>query len=233
MNTFKGEGKSIQYVNGSGGSISSGGVIDFGDFHGISVATIANGDTGAMRVSGEHVLPATTAGKWQAGDDLFWDDSNDKLIALGGSGYRYIGKASRSKPAGTETTARVLLNFGAVISPQMCDRVWEAIAAGTKTLNAQDVGKVMNVTQDCTVTLPATVAGAKFILRMGGLDTIVQIIIDPAGADKLIGPDYAPADGVTYINTKASAKTGDFVVLDATPDGYYITSEKGTWVEGT
>tara|TARA_Y100000310_G_scaffold293028_1_gene322298 strand:+ start:26 stop:724 length:699 start_codon:yes stop_codon:yes gene_type:complete len=232
MNTYKGEGKSIQYTNGTGSSITSGDPVDFGDFYGISINTIANGDIGAMRTCGEHVLAATTASAWAAGDDLYWDSTNSKLIELGGSGYKYIGKASRAKAAAA-TTARVLLNFGAIISSLLCDKVWEAIAASTKTLDAQDSGKVMNVTQDCTVTLPATVAGTVFYIRNGDEDAGTAITIDPNGSDKIIGADLSQSDGVTYINTKATAERGDFVELVATPVGYIVNSKKGTWATGS
>lgn len=230
MNTFKGEGNRVQWTNGTGSDVSSGDVVDLGDIYGIAVIDIANGVTGTLEIDREHVLTARTAGAWKAGDDVYWDSSNENLTEIGGSDYKFIGKAMRDKTASTDTTNRIKLNAGAPISPQLLDRVWEAVTAD-KTLDVQDVGKVMNVTADAkTITLPATVIGYDFIIRNGAADAAALVTVSPDSADKIMGADLVGVDNTDRSNTKATAMRGDFIQLDADGNnGYYVKAEKGTW----
>lgn len=229
--TYKGKGDRIQYSN-TGSAISSGDVVDIGDIHGIAITDIAaTTGVGALMVSGVHVLAATTASAWAVGDDLFWDSSNSKLIELGGAAYKYIGKAFKAKAAAA-TTAEVILNAGNVVSPDFCDRVWETVSAD-KTLDAQDVGKVINVDTDAkTITLPSTAAGLLFIVRNGGADAAVKLDVDPADADKIMGADVAGADKKSWYNTKATATRGDFITILGDGDtGWFVIAKKGTWTQ--
>jgi len=230
MNTFKGEGNRVQWTNGTGSDVASGDIVDLGDIYGIAVIAIANGDTGALAIDREHVLTARTAGAWKAGDDVYWDATNENLTEVGGSDYKYIGKAVRDKTVTTDTTNRIKLNFGAPISPQLLDRVWEAVAADI-TLDVQDIGKVMNVTADAKiVTLPATVIGYDFIIRNGAADAAALVTVSPQAADKIMGADLAGVDNTDRTNTKTTAKRGDFIQLDADGNnGYYVKAEKGIW----
>jgi len=230
MNTFKGEGNRVQWTNGTGSDVASGAVVDLGDIYGIAVIAIVSGAVGALEIDREHVLAATTASAWKAGDDVYWDSGNSKLIEIGGSSYKYIGKAMRDKTATTDTTNRIKLNFGTPISPQLLDRVWEAVAADI-TLDVQDIGKVMNVTADAkVVTLPATVIGYDFIVRNGAADAAALVTVSPNVNDKIMGADLAGVDNTDRTNTKTTAKRGDFIQLDADGNnGYYVKAEKGIW----
>lgn len=109
-------------------------------------------------------------------------------------------------------------------------RVLETLSAATKTFDAQDVGKTFIVTVDCVITLPSTVAGLNFDVVCGGPYGTVQISLDPAAADKIMGPDLAGVDNKDLINTKATAQRGDRAqILGAGGDGYFVTGLKGVW----
>ncbi len=232
MNTYKGRGSRIQWVNGTGASVAGGAVVDLGDIFGILVVTTANGATGTVMIDEEHQLTARTAGAWAIGDDLYWDATNGNLTEIGGSANKFIGKATRLK-AIDDTTARFKLNVGAPISPELLDRVWEAVA-GALALDIQDVGKVMNLTATAVITLPATSLAYHFIIRNGAPDGDAQPTVSPAAADSLYGADLAGVDNVDRVNTLATAKRGDFISLRGDglapqPGGYAIVAEKGIW----
>ena len=233
MNTYKGRGSRIQYVNGTGSSIASGDVVDLGDIFGIAVFTFADGATGTLMIDEAHVLTARTAGEWVVGDDVYWDSSNEVLTEIGGSDYKFIGKALKDKVASTETTNVIKLNAGAPISPMFLDRVWEAVT-GALLLDVQDVGKVMNMTTSATITLPATAVNLRYIIRNGGSDGDVQVTVSPQAADAFHGADLAGADNVDRVNTLGTAKRGDFIAIlgdgvAANPGGWAVDAEKGIW----
>ncbi len=113
-----------------------------------------------------------------------------------------------------------------------------------KTLDLTGCGVVQNVITDAiTVTLPATSAGAYFIIRNGGAaitsggpsgatsDASVLVTVSPNASDKIQGNGFTAADDKDALNTKATAKVGDEIriVGDGT-DGWLITHVKGTWV---
>lgn len=98
---------------------------------------------------------------------------------------------------------------------------------GAKTLDEGDSGVVQNVTASATITLPATVVGATYIIRNGG-DGSVTINVSPAAADKIMGNGFTSADNKDAINTLG--KGGDQIVLVADGvNGYYVQSASGTW----
>ena len=107
----------------------------------------------------------------------------------------------------------------------------ETISAD-KTLDAEDTGKVFFVDTDAkVVTLPAIAdgLGGVKIVNIGAFGTVL-VAISPAAADMILGPDITGADNKDLLNTKATAKRGDYVVLDlGDADGYVVTEMVGTW----
>jgi predicted RecA/RadA family phage recombinase len=95
MNTFRGDGATIDYTNPGTLVIASGTVIDLGNFIGIVIADIAVGAVGALAVNGVHELPATSGEAWAQGDQLFWTGS--ALTAVVTTTYTPAGKAWAAK----------------------------------------------------------------------------------------------------------------------------------------
>ncbi len=58
----------------------------------------------------------------------------------------------------------------------------------------------------------------------------VAVTLSPQAADMILGPDITGADDKDLINTKATAKRGDFVKLGGNDaDGYSVQELRGTW----
>lgn len=104
-----------------------------------------------------------------------------------------------------------------------------------KTLSASDCGIVQNVTDDATLTLPATTVGEVYTIRNGGSgsnDGSVTVTISPDAADQIIGNDFTAADDTNVLNTNGRA--GDEIVLVGDGvDGWYIQSVSGTWAQAS
>jgi hypothetical protein len=153
--------------------------------------------------------------------------TDDNVFIFLPTGGVYIGKVLRFVSSGV-----VEVEYDAVYGKDPYGgKLYETLAAGTKTLDAQDVGKTIFVTVDTTITLPATAVALSNvkIVCMGPFST-VQIIVDPDGGDKIAGPDIAPADGATITNTKATARRGDFVTITGGhADGSYVNEIRGIW----
>lgn len=100
----------------------------------------------------------------------------------------------------------------------------ETVAAD-KTLDEGDSGVVQNVTDTKTVTLPATVVGYTFIIRVGADGKTVSV--SPAAADKIIGNGFTSADNKDLIFT--NQPKGSYVVLVGDGvNGYMVSRIKGT-----
>lgn len=100
------------------------------------------------------------------------------------------------------------------------------------TLALTDCGVVQNVTVDGVIlTLPATSAGATFIIRCGAGGTgDVGFQVSPNSVDQIAGNGFTAADNKDAILTKATARPGDFIKLvgDGT-NGWIISDISGTW----
>ena len=97
-----------------------------------------------------------------------------------------------------------------------------------------DSGKIFEVEggNDVVFTLPAIAVGNTFKFVYTGGDANGEITISPAAAD---GITYAGSstDNKDLINTKATAKRGDYVVL-ASLDGttaWQVLEAKGVWAK--
>src|ERR1019366_7832842 len=111
-----------------------------------------------------------------------------------------------------------------------------------KTLALTDCGTVQNIQADnITITLLATIAGAYFTIRNGGVpvtggpagavaDQELLISIAPNASDQIAGLGFTATDNKAVLNTKATAAVGDEIslVADAT-NGWVITNDKGVW----
>jgi len=96
---------------------------------------------------------------------------------------------------------------------------------GAKTLDEGDSGVVQNVTATATVTLPATVVGTAYIVRVGADG--ITVSVSPAAADKIMGNGFTSADNKDLVFT--SQAKGSYVVLVADGvNGYFVHRIKGT-----
>jgi len=153
--------------------------------------------------------------------------TDDNAFAMLPTGGVFIGFIRRWVSSGVAEVDFDAVNF----SDPYAGKLKETLSAATKTLDAQDTGKIFFVTVDSVITLPATATALASVtlVCMGPFGT-VQISADPNASDKIMGPDLAGTDNKDLINTKATAKRGDFVTLTAGhADGYVVNQLKGTW----
>lgn len=80
---------------------------------------------------------------------------------------------------------------------------------GNKTLAITDQGTVQNVTASATITLPATVVGYVFTVRIGAPG--VTVAVSPNSADLIAGIGNTAADNTDVIFTNQPA--GSFITL--------------------
>lgn len=115
----------------------------------------------------------------------------------------------------------------------------------SKTLAVADNGVVQNVIADSlTITLPATSAAGLyyFTIRNGGVpassavgagtgsDASVLLTIAPNASDKITGLNFTAADNKAALNTKATAKVGDYITLVSDGvDGWTVVGARGIW----
>jgi hypothetical protein len=97
------------------------------------------------------------------------------------------------------------------------------------------VGKFCTVSADAqTLTLPAVVVGASFIIVNIAADGAALLTISPDSGDKFL-VDIAGAAGTDnkdIINTKATQKQYDYVhLVGMTGDGWLIADKRGVWVD--
>lgn len=187
-----------------------------GDAAAINVKTIKSGSA-KVAISGAVIT--------DVGQAVFATDDNTFVFTPVGSVF--IGFVRRWISSGY-----VIVEFNAgVLKNPWEGRVCEALAASTKTLDAQDTNKVIACTVTTVITLPATATALKNVtlLSVGPFGT-VEISASPHADDKIMGPDLAGVNNKDLINTAATARRGDFVTLDAGhTDGYTVAELKGTW----
>lgn len=108
--------------------------------------------------------------------------------------------------------------------------VREAITVD-KTLDIEDNGKLFVVTVDAkTITLPAVATPVNCVIMNGGGFGTVAVNISPNAADKVQGPDLPGNDNKDLINTKATARRGDFArLVTGDANGALVAELRGTW----
>lgn len=176
--------------------------------------------------SGKMQLTVSGAVITDVGQPVYATDDNAFVFSpVGGV---FIGIVSRFVSSGV-----VIVGFdaGRMADPYAHFGLRETLSAATKTLDAQDTGKLIWVTVDSVITLPVTATAlAGVTLVCGGPFGTVQISADPNANDKIMGPDLAGTDNKDLINTKATARRGDYITLTAGhADGYVVSRIRGTW----
>lgn len=200
-------------------------------FGGFAVAKADNsaGAAAAINVEvvkkGEIELAVTGAVITDVGNPVYATD--DDTFTLSPVGGVFVGFVKRFV---SSAVAVVEFNAGVLVDPWAAYSVREAIA-DDKTLDIEDNGKLFWVTTDAkTVTLPAVATPVNCVIANGGAFGTVLVTIAPNASDKIQGPDLPGTDNKALLNTKATAKRGDFVKL-ATGDGNggLVIELRGTW----
>lgn len=176
--------------------------------------------------SGQVQLSVTGAVVTDIGQPVYATD--DDTFVFSPVGGVFIGYVKRYVSSGV-----AVVEFDAAVwrDPHGDFTVREAISVD-KTLDAEDIGKLFWVDTDAKViTLPAIATGLDgFKVVNGGSFGAVAVTISPNASDMILGPDITGADNKDLINTKATARRGDFVVLGGNDaDGYAVQALRGTW----
>jgi hypothetical protein len=118
------------------------------------------------------------------------------------------------------------------MSDPYAGRIWETYSASS-TLDKEDTGKGFWVDTDAqTMTLLtfAALTAINVMVVNGGAFGTVAVNVDPAAGDLIAGPDDTGGDGGVMTNTKATARRGDYVILESGGDeGYHVVEKKGIW----
>lgn len=227
---FVQEGEALDYTPAA--AVVAGDVIQIGHLIGIAKRAIAASAIGALAVSGVFsLLKSGSAGPVFSKDDsVFWDPVN-LLASRGGAGHWYIGTCTEAAATGDTRVKARLAPFQ--LPACMQGKVFEdvSLASGSKTLDIEDIGKVMVITAGHAtnvVTLPATAAGQEFVVMAGVSGG--RVALSPAAADKVFGPDIAGVDNKDRILTGATGLVGDYCCLEADAvNGFAIRAQRGIW----
>ena len=231
--TYKEPGDVLQLT--ATAPVVDGQVVVYGPLIGVAQGPASAGDPLALQLVGQHRFPksASTGPSFEIGDDVYWDSVLGLAVpkSLAAVDSIYIGPCRRPAASG-DTFVEAELRAEPV--PYFHGRVWEnvSLAPASKVLDIQDVGKVLSVTGHPTnvVTLPATVAGAEYVVRSAADGA--RLAVSPNPNDRIIGPDDAGSDNEDLTLTAATARRGDYAVLRATAAGWLLVASRGIWAKG-
>lgn len=153
--------------------------------------------------------------------------TDDDTFVFNPVGASFIGFVFRFVSAGV-----VIVDFDAP-----CYRdPWGAyskreIISVNKTLDIEDNGKVFFVDTDAVIiTMPVVATPVNCTIVNIGAFGGVAVNISPAAADKVQGPDLPGTDNKDLINTKATARRGDFArLVTGDANGPIVSELRGTW----
>lgn len=226
--TFSHLGHYLDFIPAA--DVAAGDVVIVGPYVGVAERAILTGILGAIALSGifDILKSGSTGPVFAVGDEVHFDVVN-KLAVHPAVGTVPLGVCEVAAATG-DTSVRTRL--GNIRTPALDGLVREAVdlTGGSKTLDAEDVGKRMVVTGHATnvVTLPSTAAGLRFVIE-AAVDGS-RIAVSPAAADKIMGADLAGVDNKDRILAAATARKGDFIVLEADGvNGYFVFASRGVW----
>lgn len=222
------EGAAVGLVDGTGHARP----LNAGDrFAGFAVAKADNsaGAAAAINVetykSGQVQLSVSGAVITDVGQPVYATDDNTFVFSPVSAVF--IGWVKRFVSSGV-----VVVDFdaGAFLDPWHMYSNREAISAD-KTLDIQDNGKLFWVDTDATTTtLPATATPTNCVVINGGAFGTVAVNLSPQAADKVQGPDLPGTDNKDLINTKATARRGDFArIVTGDANGPLVAELRGAW----
>lgn len=226
------EGESINYTPAA--AVAAGKIVQMGGFIGIAKRPIAAGALGVLAITGVFAFAksGSSGPTFEPGDPVFFTLATSLASRTGGSGTIHVGTCTESAGASATTVKAKLLPHG--LPAWLQGKLWEdvTLAGGNKTLDAEDVGKVLNVTvghATNVITLPATGAAFRsFVIRCGA--TGQRIAVSPNASDKIMGPDIAGVDDTDMIMAAATSTAGDYLAFGyGGTDGWMIDGRLGTF----
>lgn len=210
-------------------AITAGKVVVLPNLVGVVPVGLAANELGAMATDGvfDFAKDGTSGPVFAVGDEVHWDVTNSLAVHPQAGSYPLgicVVAATDS-----ESVVRVMLQQQ---RPPFDGLIREAvdITGGSKTLDIEDCGKVLAVTGHGTnvVTLPSVAVGLRYVIVAATAGA--RIAVSPAAADKIMGADLAGVDNKDRILTAATARKGDFIVLEyGSADGWLVRAERGTW----
>ncbi len=232
--TFRAEGTSVDYVPAV--AVAAGAIVALGDMVGIAKAPIPAGETGSLALEGEfEIVKDDDSGPVFAfGDMVFWDVTNSLAVRTGGPATLPLGPCTKAAATGDDSVW-VNLTSASRLPAALQGKVWEdvSLASGSKVLDAQDTGKVINITAGSdsnVVTLPAVGAGLEFVIRAGVSGE--RVAISPNASDGIHGPDLSGTDDADRILAALTALAGDYIALHGgLAAGFVIHGERGAWAQ--
>lgn len=153
------------------------------------------------------------------------DDNTFTFVPTGGV---FVGFVRRYVSSGVAIVEFDAENFKDPYDGWTCETV-----SDDKTLDAQDTGKALFVDTDAkTITIPATATALICKLVNIGAFGTVALTASPNANDKIMGPDIAGADNKDLVNTKATARRGDYILIElGHADGPTVHKLRGTWAQ--
>lgn len=153
--------------------------------------------------------------------------TDDDTFVFSPAGGSFIGRVKRFVSAGDVIVA---FDVDKMVDPYGEYGVREAISAN-KTLDIEDNGKLFWVDTDAvTVTMPVTATPVNCKIVNGGAFGTVAVNVSPQAADKIQGPDLPGTDNKDLINTKATARRGDYAkMVTGDANGPIVSELVGTW----
>jgi hypothetical protein len=195
----------------------------------VSKADNASGSAAAINVElldcGEIKLAVSGAVITDIGQPVYATD--DDTFVFNPVGASFIGFVKHFVSAGVVV---VEFDADAFVDPYGDYSKRETISAD-KTLDIEDNGKVFFVDTDAKIiTLPAVATPVNCrIVNIGAFGT-VAVNVSPQAADKIQGPDLPGTDDHDLVNTKATARRGDFIELrTGDANGPIVSKLRGTW----
>ena len=224
------EGAAVGLVNATGHARP---LVATDKFAGFAEAKVDNSAGAAaainVRVIADGLIQLTVTGAviTDVGQPVYATDDNTFSMVSGGV---FIGIVHRFVSSGVAVVA-----FNAVQAADPYGVTGQSVTetvAVNKTLDAGDTGTTQVITADATVTtLPAIADGLSGVkIVNGGAFGTIAVTISPNAADMIMGPGITGADNKDLVNTKATARRGDYVVLEGgDADGYVVTEMVGIW----
>lgn len=184
-----------------------------------------------VQASGKVQLSVTDAVITDLGQPVYASD--DDTFTLSPADGQFIGFVDRYVSAGV---AIVRFDANVYRDPWAAYSKRETIA-GTKTLDAEDTGKLFCVTAAADadqITLPAVATGVADVVFLAvGAFGSTAMLFDTDNADGIIAADIASGDGKTLTLTKATQRRGDFLHIVGAEADSYLAKYRGTFVRET